>query len=294
MTLFDLVANKQYQNKHVLTKLIEHYTTVPYKEIILHYEDVISMEIVTKIDSDYRKYEKDKMPLEYIVWHVDFLGKSFAIDHRAMIPRPETEYMIEAVVEWIKNQTAANKNEYMDVLDLGCGCGVLGLSVGLHTGKMYIQSIQSRDISPEAVELTKQNIETYRKVLDEIQLGTCVSNGLSELSKKEALLERRQRNKLTIVCNYPYIPDDTFDQNADECARTWEPRSAFVGGKDGLDLYRILFGEIVKYNLTHSVLYLEMMTRQMEILEKEYAKDRNLEVVKTFHFNIIIVKAVRR
>jgi len=67
MTLFDLVANKQYQNKHVLTKLIEHYATVPYKEIILHYEDVISAEIVTKIDSDYRKYEKEKMPLEYIV-----------------------------------------------------------------------------------------------------------------------------------------------------------------------------------------------------------------------------------
>ena len=48
----------------------------------------------------------------------------------------------------------------MDILDLGCGCGVLGLSIGLHTGKMFIQSIQSRDISPEAVELTKQNIET--------------------------------------------------------------------------------------------------------------------------------------
>lgn len=99
MTLFDLVANKQYGNKHVLTKLIEHYTAVPYKEIILHYNDNVSAEIVTKIDSDYRKYEKEKMPLEYIVGHVDFLGNSFAIDHRAMIPRPETEYMIEAVVE---------------------------------------------------------------------------------------------------------------------------------------------------------------------------------------------------
>lgn len=129
----------------------------------------------------------------------------------------------------------------MDVLDLGCGCGVLGLSVALHTGSSYIQSLQSRDISSDAVELTKQNIEHYRPDLTGIQLETCVSDGLSGLSAKASLLERWQTNKLTIVCNYPYIPDDTFDTNADECARTWEPRSAFVGGKDGLDLYRRLF-----------------------------------------------------
>lgn len=135
---------------------------------------------------------------------------------------------------------------------------------------MYIQSIQSRDISPEAVELTKENIEVYRNSLPSIQLETCVSNGLSVLSHKEHLLERWQKNKLTIVCNYPYIPDDTFDQNADECAKTREPRSAFVGGKDGLDLYRILFGEIKNYKLTHAVLYLEMMTRQMDSLTAEF------------------------
>lgn len=67
MTLFDLVADKQYANKHVLTKLIEHHTTIPYKEIILHYEDSISSDRIANIDSDYRKYEKEKMPLEYII-----------------------------------------------------------------------------------------------------------------------------------------------------------------------------------------------------------------------------------
>ena len=67
MTLYDLVANKQFQNKHVLTKLIEHYTGVGYKEIILHYEDIIEPAIAEKISSDYFSYETDKMPLEYIV-----------------------------------------------------------------------------------------------------------------------------------------------------------------------------------------------------------------------------------
>lgn len=67
MTLYDLVANKQYQNKHVLTKLIEHHTGVPYKEIVLHYDDEVAPSKVESIDSDYWKYEREKMPLEYIV-----------------------------------------------------------------------------------------------------------------------------------------------------------------------------------------------------------------------------------
>ena len=67
MTLFDLVANRDYHNKHVLTKLIEHYTGVPYKQIVMHYDDEVADEVAKQIVSDYQLYEKDKKPLEYIV-----------------------------------------------------------------------------------------------------------------------------------------------------------------------------------------------------------------------------------
>lgn len=67
MTIFDLVANRDYQNKHVLTKLIEHHTGVPYKQIVMHYDDVVTDDVAKRIVSDYRSYDKDKKPLEYIV-----------------------------------------------------------------------------------------------------------------------------------------------------------------------------------------------------------------------------------
>jgi hypothetical protein len=66
MTIFDLVADREYQNKHVLTKLIEHYTNIPYKEIIMHYV-VVADDVVKQIISDYQLYVIDKKPLEYIV-----------------------------------------------------------------------------------------------------------------------------------------------------------------------------------------------------------------------------------
>lgn len=294
MTLFDLVANREYQNKHVLTKLIEHYTGVPYKQIVMHYDDVIADDVAKQIISDYRSYNTDKKPLEYIVWQVEFLGRTFAIDHRAMIPRPETEYMIEGVVEELKGWKAERLKggKTLCVLDLGCGCGVLGLSVVSELSKEYDNlNLQSRDISADAVALTQQNIQTYQALLPQVPMATCVSEWLKELTKQAALLQQWQDNDLVIVCNYPYIPDETFDINADECAKTREPRSAFVGGVDGLDLYRVLFGEIEQYKLTHAVLFLEMMTWQMDKLIQEFGDHVDLQIIKTFHFNIIIVKA---
>ncbi len=293
MTIYDLVSHKPYQYKHVLTKLIQYHTGINYKEIILHYDDLVSDATVHAIDSDYRSYAKDHKPLEYIMWTVTFLWNDFAIDHRAMIPRPETEYMIQAVIKWIDEGDGQTP---VRILDLWCGCGVLWISVCLWSTTQRIVSLNARDISHDAVDLTQTNKEKYADFFVEhgIVFDVCVSNGLQELVYHPDLQSSWKRDALIIVCNYPYIPDDTFDQNADECAKKREPRMAFVWGEDGLDLYRMLLWEIQTYGLTHATLYLEMMTRQMDILEKEFWEidwgEWSLEIVSTFHFNIIIVK----
>jgi methylase of polypeptide subunit release factors len=94
----------------------------------------------------------------------------------------------------------------------------------------------------------------------------------------------------------PYIPDEMFDANVDETVKKWEPRMAFVWGNDGLDLYRIMFTQtFVLQDWDHKakslVMFLEMMTRQIEILQTEFGEKMIFEEVKTFHFNIRIVKA---
>ena len=98
-----------------------------------------------------------------------------------------------------------------------------------------------------------------------------------------------------ILANLPYIPDETFDTNPDQSIK-FEPRVAFVGGDDGLDLYRIMFQQIkeldkritIKQALT---MFLEMMTWQVDILRHEF-EWLLFEEIKTFHFQIRIVKVV--
>jgi methylase of polypeptide subunit release factors len=98
-----------------------------------------------------------------------------------------------------------------------------------------------------------------------------------------------------LVANLPYIPDETFDTNALENVQKREPRLAFVGGDDGLHLYREMFTQIKSDALSSSagslVMFLEMMTRQIEILKAEFGDRLAFEEVQTFHFNIRIVKA---
>lgn len=99
----------------------------------------------------------------------------------------------------------------------------------------------------------------------------------------------------TLVANLPYIPDEVFDTQTEDNVRKREPRPAFVGGHDGLDFYREMFAQIFGYQKTspqHWTMFLEMMTRQVDILRKEFGDKIEFDEIKTFHFNIRIVKGV--
>lgn len=109
------------------------------------------------------------------------------------------------------------------------------------------------------------------------------------------LLQGEGRN-IRIVANLPYIPDETFDTQTDSRVHDNEPRMAFVGGDDGLDLYRRMFKQVQEVSKVERgkkgnlVMFLEMMTWQVDILRKEFDW-LEFEEVKTFHFQIRIVKA---
>jgi methylase of polypeptide subunit release factors len=94
----------------------------------------------------------------------------------------------------------------------------------------------------------------------------------------------------------PYIPEAVFENNVEENVKKWEPKFAFVWWDDGCDLYRQMFDQIIetKRNFWEEfglIMFLEMMDWQVDLLNKEYWKYFQFDKVKTFHFNIKIVKA---
>ena len=284
MQLQALIQNPAYKKKFVLEKLLCHYLDKTRTELWTDAEQELSEELVKKIQEDYRAYEEDEKPLEYILGFVEFFGVRFWVNEHTLIPRPETEYMITAITEELQSR----KDSDHILLDIGTGSGVLWCSVLLQNGGK-IKEVFLADISADALYVANRN---YNDLIDGSLYDTRIvqSDLCAFLESYSGIIEGR---KLIMTANLPYIPDQTFDENSPANVQKWEPRFAFVGGDDGLDLYRKMFAQLLelKDQVSDLVMFLEMMTWQVDILRKEYEGVIEFEEVKTFHFNIRIVKA---
>ena len=284
MQLQALIQNPAYKKKFDLEKLLCHYLDKTRTELWTDAEQELSEELVKRIQEDYRAYEEDEKPLEYILGFVEFFGVRFWVNEHTLIPRPETEYMITAITEELQSREDSDHI----LLDIGTGSGVLWCSVLLQNGGR-IKEVFLADISADALYVANRN---YNDLIDGSLYDTRIvqSDLCAFLESYSGIIEGR---KLIMTANLPYIPDQTFDENSPANVQKWEPRFAFVGGDDGLDLYRKMFAQLLelKDQVSDLVMFLEMMTWQVDILRKEYEGVIEFEEVKTFHFNIRIVKA---
>lgn len=290
MKIVDLLSDASLKKKSVLEKLIRYKCSLTKEEMFMDVDRELTSEESEWILGGYTSYIQDNQPLEYILWHVDFMGVSFHVTSATLIPRPETEYMIEAVNEWIAETPSCES-----YVDIGTGCGVLWLSVLYHNRWRMKQGIQT-DISPDALEVARKNWDTL--------FGECITWVIHPEFLEASILDAdsiktlwkkcsADQTPLLLVANLPYIPEKLFDDNTDISVKKREPKFAFVWWDDWLDRYRVMFDQMKVLQNAHLIQctqFLEMMTWQVEILRKEYWKVFVFEEVKTFHFNIRIVK----
>lgn len=291
MRIRDLLADNRYQQKKVLEKILCHHTWRDKSDLIRHYDDEIDNDIVEKIRIDYDAYDKEDKPLEYIFGYVEFFERQFNIDGRSLIPRPETEYMIEAVNEHINQSKIENAKARKILLDVGTGTGVLGMSVLMENSDFFDEAYLT-EYYEDTLSLARENFAKHRESFgDKTKIALVHSNLIAFFSEKLPATP----SEITLVANLPYIPDEVFDTQTEDNVRKREPRPAFVGWDDWLDFYREMFAQIFEYQKTspqHWTMFLEMMTWQVDILRKEFGDRIDFDEIKTFHFNIRIVKAV--
>lgn len=155
-------------------------------------------------------------PIEYITHQANFYGRSFYVDERVLIPRPETEILIDKADEIIKKQ----KLDF--IAEVGVGSGIITTTLALLHPQCHFFAT---DISEQALEVSKRNIITYAPNAD-ITLQCC------------SLLPSHIVPQL-IISNPPYIRDD-YPISA---PLHYEPKIALFGGKDGLDILKSLIDE---------------------------------------------------
>jgi len=291
MKLWALLWRVDLTEKFVLQKFLCAFLACSREELWTNTDQELSDEIIQKVLVAYKSYIEDKKPLEYILGHVDFFGHEFFVNEATLIPRPETEYMITAVTEFISGKWKVESEKWDNLLlDIWTGCGVLWISVLLQNPNYFAHAVFS-DYFTNALEVAKRN---YQKLITDFswKVDFFQSDLLDFLN--DGTMEQWNNGNIVLVANLPYIPEETFEANVSDNVKKWEPKPAFVGGDDGLDYYRIMLDQIIGLKPEKFVMFLEMMTWQVDILRQLYSDVFVFEEVKTFHFNIRIVKAYLR
>lgn len=154
-------------------------------------------------------------PLQHLLGTVEFCDRDFKVDHRALIPRPETEELTHLLLarEW---------PEATAILDMGCGSGVIGLSLAIHLARPGLE-VTLADLSPDALELARENAAAL--LPDSGGLRFVESDLFGSLGGADYDL---------IVANLPYIPDSSRTALSREVQR--DPALALYGGESGIEI----------------------------------------------------------
>jgi len=202
--------------------IIENTLSISLKEILLNQDKKIPDNQVRKIYGILERRIQHE-PLAHIFGEWSFYGRSFYVNKHTLIPRPDTELIIDIVLNNYKNQ------KVLKILDLGTGSGIIGITLAL---EMIEPDITICDICPDALKVVSQNLQRFNiKNIKSIQ-----SNWFQNIIQKDFDL---------IISNPPYI--DENDIHLTQPSIIYEPKKALVSKNKGLADIAVIINESKKY-----------------------------------------------
>ena len=192
-----------------------------------------------------------RVPLQHITGRQEFMGLPFEVNEKVLIPRQDTETMVEDALELMEKGTLRGQ-EYTDglkrggdILDLCCGSGAIGISIAKLAKGAHVTC---SDLSKDALEVADRNA----------RLNDCKSVKFTESDMFAAFCGRLGKKKFNlIISNPPYIPPSVIEGLEPE-VHDHEPMMALDGGADGLDFYRIIAQHAPEHLKKGGVLMLEI------------------------------------
>jgi release factor glutamine methyltransferase len=209
----------------------------------------------------YRKLIKRRSnfePLQYITGSVEFYGLAFKVTPAVLIPRPETEILVEIILDEFK------KKERLSILDIGCGSGIIGISLAVN---LLSASIFCTDISEDAINLAKENAEKH----DVISTITFLKHNI--LSQQIDFIQEAD----AIVSNPPYVSKNDFGSLQKEI-RNFEPRYAVTDESDGYTFFRTISSKVAKILKTGGKLFFEVSEGQSSMVKKILSQNGLVEI----------------
>jgi len=238
---YEQKAIKDGKDAHAMRWLIMELSGHSPSEFYMQLKEEVSTSIITKVETGYQAYVKDHIPVQHIVGYTYFYGYKFMVNEHVLIPRRETEQLVE---ETILLYDKYFNQQPIDVLDLGTGSGAIAITLSIEVPEM---KVMATDISIKALEVARQN---------QLNLSSRVhfkqSDWFSDIDQTFDI----------IVANPPYIPND----EPVEDIVLKEPKIALFGGVSGLEPYEIILKEAKNYLKEKSIIAFEHSMYQKDNL----------------------------
>lgn len=215
--------------------------------------------------TDYVNKNQDGMPIPYLLGRAPFAGRDFIVSPAVLIPRPETEQLVEIVLSWLVHHPAVTR-----IVDVGTGSGCIPITLACELDTIsHKATVQAVDVSAAALAIARQNAVQHRAAVAYWQGDLLTAaNGHCDV----------------IAANLPYIRDDEWTQ-LPVGVKSYEPSLALRGGADGLDLIRALLRQTIENRLQPSLIVLEIGWRQgpsAEKLARSFYPSAVVEIVQDY------------
>ena len=251
----DLLTSKDIENPKLDSEyIISHVLGMSMLELNLHQDDNITEDNLVLIQNMIFRRGKNE-PLQYILGETDFYGLTFKVNEHVLIPRPETELLVEKI---IKENPAVE-----EILEIGTGSGAIAIAL---TANIKNAKIEAVDISNEALQIARENAAKNK-----VNINFFCSDIFENVIGKYDL----------IISNPPYIPGKEYQYLSREI-REYEPSIALLADDNGLTFYKKILCSAKDYLTEKGKIYFEIGYSLSESIKKVAEENgfRNIETVK--------------
>ena len=258
----EFLEKKEIESPRINAELLlAHALNCKRLDLYLSYDRPLNEDEV-KVYREFIRRRIKSEPLQYIIGKVEFYGIEFNVNPSVLIPRQETEILVETIIN------SVNKDGSLKILDVGVGSGNISISLAKH---LPYSKITATDISEQALETAKANAE-MNNVLEKINFI------------KHDILSHNLNDEFDIVVsNPPYISREEFPQLKDEL-KVYEPQNALTDFSDGLNYYRIISSKAKEFVKNNGKIFFEVGQGQVEDVKRILAENNfnEISIVKDY------------
>ena len=258
--------------------LLAHTLQKPREFIITYPEHKVSFFQKYKFLNLVKK-RASGIPIAYLTGHKEFFGLDFLVNKYTLVPRPDTEILVESVLKEIddtlsfrpkRSEVEESQQNNTVIIDIGTGSGCIPISIAKNIQQKNIH-IFATDISSRALKIAKRNAQLHN-----VQINFLPGDLLEAITTKDTSFENKN---IILTANLPYLTQTQFDT---ESSIQHEPHNALAPDDHGLALYKQLLTQIQQHNIT-GPFFFEIDPSQSQILSEYITKifpDSKIQIIK--------------